>query len=124
MPSIDALDEALHDLREVTRILQPRMKPDDRLADVVRRLVAAADHAKPVPVPPPVPPPSPLAGLLTARQVVERCPALTLFALKKLMFHSRTNGLEEHLIRRGRRVYFDETGFAEWLRCRHARRSI
>jgi hypothetical protein len=49
-------------------------------------------------------------------------PALTLFALKKLMFHSRTNGLEAHLIGRGRRVYFDEAGFAEWLRCRGERR--
>jgi hypothetical protein len=39
------------------------------------------------------------------------------------MFHSRTNGLEAHLIRRGRRVYFDEAGFAAWLRRRGAKRS-
>ncbi len=108
------LDRAVRELRNLERILRPFMEDGEELAQTVRRLIPL----KPAPEPPTsvAPISSPLASLKTSKQIVAACPALTKDSLKKMMFRSRTNGLEAHLVRLGRKVLIDERGFSEWLR--------
>ena len=57
-----------------------------------------------------------LENLKTPSQIVESCPGLTIGSLRKLLFHSRTNGLEKRCIYRiGRKLLIDEAEFVEWL---------
>ena len=116
--TIASVEDALRELRNLERLLRPRMREGEEMADTVSRLIS--EKAKPSPV---VAPglTSPLAGFKTAKQIVASCPALTKDSLKKMMFHSRTNGLEVHLVRLGRRVLIDEQGFLDWLRGRNRR---
>ena len=113
--TLGTLEEAVRELRNLERLLRPWMKEGEEMAETVRRLMsekakpAAVAAAESVSV-------SPLARLKTAKQIVASCPALTKDSLKKMMFHSRTNGLEMHLVRLGRRVLIDEQGFLEWVR--------
>src|SRR5258708_3174807 len=116
--TIASLEDALRELRNLERLLRPRMREGEEMADTVSRLIS--EKAKPSPV---VAPglTSPLTAFKTAKQIVASCPALTKDSLKKMMFHSRTNGLELHLVRFGRRVLIDEQGFHDWLRGRQKR---
>lgn len=108
------LDRAVRELRNLERILRPFMEDGEEMTEAVRRLISV----KPASVPPASVGPisSPLGTLKTPKQIVAACPALTKNSLKKMMFRSRTNGLEAHLVRLGRRVLIDERGFGEWLR--------
>ncbi len=111
--TLGTLEEAVRELRNLERLLRPWMKEGEEMAETVRRLIS--EKAKPAAVAA-AEPVSPLGRLKTAKQIVASCPALTKDSLKKMMFHSTTNGLETHLLRRGRRVLIDEQGFLEWLR--------
>jgi hypothetical protein len=117
--TLGILEDALRELRDLERLLRPWMKDGEEMADTVRRLIA--EKAKPAPPAATIVPASPLGGLKTAKQIVAACPALTKDSLKKMMVHSRTNGLELHLVRLGRRVLIDEQGFHDWLRGRRRR---
>lgn len=119
---LGSLEEALRELRNVERLLRPWRRDGEDMAETLRRLIAEQAKLAAAAAPPPRPA-SPLGGLKTAKQIVAACPALTKDSLKKMMFHSQTNGLEEHLIRLGRRVLIDEQGFLDWLRGRRRRRA-
>jgi hypothetical protein len=56
-----------------------------------------------------------LANLKTPQQIADACPALTLGGLRRLLFHSRTNGLEACVVRLGRKLLIDEAAFLRWL---------
>ncbi len=116
---LGTLEDAVRELRNLERLLRPWMKEGEEMADTVRRLIS--EKPKPAPPAATASPASPLGRLKTAKQIVAACPALTKDSLKKMMFHSRTNGLEPHLVRLGRRVLIDEHGFHDWLRGRRRR---
>jgi hypothetical protein len=114
---IVTLEDALRELRNLERLLRPWRRDGEDMAETLRRLIAQeAKLAAAVPRAA-----SPLGSLKTAKQIVAACPALTKDSLKKMMFHSKTNGLEAHLLRLGRRVLIDEEGFLDWLRGRRRR---
>ncbi len=119
---LGSLEEALRELRNVERLLRPWRRDGEDMAETLRRLIAEQAKLAASAAPPPCPA-SPLGKLKTAKQIVAACPALTKDSLKKMMFLSQTNGLEEHLLRLGRRVLFDEQGFLDWLRRRGRRRA-
>jgi hypothetical protein len=118
--ALGTLEEALRELRDLERVLRPWRRDGEEMAETVRRLVAEQAKAKPALAAVPRTA-SALGGLKTAKQIVTACPALTKDSLKKMMFHSKTNGLEAHLLRLGRRVLIDEQGFLAWLRGRRRR---
>lgn len=53
--------------------------------------------------------------LLTAEQFVQRHSAFTLGGLRWWLFHRRANGLDQAVVRVGRRIYIDENKFFEWV---------
>ena len=56
--------------------------------------------------------------LRTVRQLAEELRATGAFSepsLRWLIFNSQTNGLDEALIRVGRRVFIDRQAFSNWL---------
>src|SRR3982074_674104 len=105
-----SLERAVRELRNLERILRPLMQDGEEMAETVRRLILV----KPTPAPAASSDAitSPLGSLKTSKQIVAACPGLTKDSLKKMMFHSRTNGLEIHLVRLGRKVLIDEQGFS------------
>ena len=56
-----------------------------------------------------------LANLKTPQQIADTCPGLTMGGLRRLLFHSRTNGLEGCVVRLGRKLLIDEAAFLRWL---------
>jgi hypothetical protein len=66
---------------------------------------------------------SPAIEPLTVHQLVKRHPALTLGGIRWLLFHREANGLERSgaVIRRGRRIYFDEARFLSWFTSQRSR---
>ncbi len=53
--------------------------------------------------------------LRTVKQIAEANPAFTEASLRWLIYQSDQNGLDEVLVRVGRRVLFDMEKFNEWL---------
>lgn len=51
---------------------------------------------------------------VTVRQLVEKRPYLTEAALRWLLFHRATNGLNVAVIRLGRKILIDEEKYDEW----------
>jgi hypothetical protein len=61
------------------------------------------------------------SNLVTVKQLSEFSPAFTESSLRSLIFHSKTNGLEEAIVRIGRRVLIDLEAFDRWL---HQQRKV
>jgi hypothetical protein len=59
--------------------------------------------------------PRPPRVLRTVRQFCQKHPAFTLGSTRWLLFHRQTNGLEEAVVKIGRRVLIDEDKFFDWL---------
>ena len=53
--------------------------------------------------------------LLTVQQFCEKHRAFTPGGLRWLLFHRHTNGLEQAVVRLGRRLLLDEAAFFVWL---------
>ena len=53
--------------------------------------------------------------LVTVRQLVQVCPALTEGGVRALIFNADRNGLAPCLVRVGRRVLIDLIEFEDWL---------
>lgn len=53
--------------------------------------------------------------LRTLRQLAERNPAFTEGALRWHVFNAKSNGLDQAIVRVGRRVLIDEVEFSRWL---------
>ena len=58
--------------------------------------------------------------LCTVRQFCQKNPAFTLGGMRWLLFHRQTNGLEEAVVKIGRRVLIDEDKFFDWLDAQNA----
>ena len=56
-----------------------------------------------------------LESLLTVKQVVERCPAITEGGLRWWLFNAESNGLNSAIVRAGGRVFIDVQAFERWL---------
>ncbi len=61
-------------------------------------------------------------NLRTVKQIAVANPAFTEASLRWMIYRSRENGLDEVLVRVGRRVLFDLDKFNEWLESRRQRR--
>lgn len=59
--------------------------------------------------------PSCVPKFLTVRQYAERYPWPSESALRWMIFHAATNGMESALIRVGRRVIIDVEAFNAWV---------
>jgi hypothetical protein len=57
-------------------------------------------------------------SLRTVAQLVEELPAFDEPALRRLIFHAESNGLDGSIVRIGKRVYIDLDGFNEWIEMR------
>ncbi len=55
---------------------------------------------------------------VTAKQLVQRHPFLTLGGVRHALFFRHENGLAIHVINVGRRIAINEDGFIDWLRTR------
>jgi len=51
----------------------------------------------------------------TVKQIADKYPGLTEAALRWHIFNADRNGLNQALIHLGRRVYFDDDRFEQWL---------
>lgn len=59
--------------------------------------------------------------LRTVQQFCQANPAFTTGGLRWLLFHRQTNGLEQAILKVGRRVLIDEEKFFAWLDAQHRR---
>ena len=61
-------------------------------------------------------------NLKTVRQLAEANPAFTESSLRWLIYRAHDNGLDEAIVRVGRRVLFDMDRFEDWLEDRRQAR--
>ncbi|MFY9976089.1 MAG: hypothetical protein WAK53_17680 [Chromatiaceae bacterium] len=60
-------------------------------------------------------PPKPRIRLGRVQDLLAEHPGLTEPAVRAYIFRAKENGLERHLYRKGRRVWFDLDGFQRWV---------
>ena len=56
-----------------------------------------------------------IKNLVTVKQLAEASPAFTEASVRWMIFNAETNGLDQALVKRGRRVLVDVTEFERWL---------